>query len=95
MPGARQMTLAILRVPRHTISGRCERNLSVTRFATVRVLRSGELSGVRIQVALGASRGSQFVFRIAPGRLVALDALHSRVLAFQWEKALLVLFARV
>ena len=84
-----------LGVSLQTVSGRCESNLSVTRFAAVRVRRSGELSGVRIHVALRTSQGIQLVFRVASGGFVALDALHGRVLAFQREKALLVLFAGV
>ena len=84
-----------LGVSRKTIGGRRECNLRVTRFAAVRVSCSGELSGVRIHVALGTSRGPQLVFRVAPGGFMALSALHRGVLAFQRETALLVLFARV
>ena len=84
-----------LRVSRKTISGRRECNLRVTRFAAIRVSRSSELSGVHVHVALRASRRFQFVFRISPGGFMALSALHGRVLAFQWEKALLMLFAGV
>ena len=84
-----------LSVARQTISGRRESNLSVARFTTVCISRSGELSGVHVRMALRASRGFQFIFCVAPGGLMALGALHGRVLAFQRKSALLMLFASV
>ncbi len=84
-----------LGMARQTIRRRRERNLRMTGFAAVRVSRPGELSGVRVQVALRTSSGSQLVFRIPPGGFVALGALHGRVLAFEREKAFLVLFASI
>ena len=84
-----------LGMARQAIRGRRERDLSVTGFATVGIRSSGELSGVHVCVALHASGGLQLVFRIFPAWLVALSALHGRVLALQRETALLVLFASV
>ncbi len=84
-----------LGVAGETIRGRRECNLRVTGFAAVRVSCSGELSGVYVGVALRTSGGFQLVFRVFPTGLVALGALHDRVLPFERKQTLLVLFAGV
>ena len=80
---------------RKTVGRRSEGCLRVARFAAIGISRTRELPGVNIRMAPFTSGGFQFVFRIFSAGLVALNAVHRRVLAFQRESALLVLFASV